>query len=345
MSSEVLLGGGAESSINAETETETAPVKRAAKPNPKLRWIEAVDTIKKNLARPSFFDSSGRFTGRRLNFPSRRMAELFVTVLTMPFAKLVVVYVGLLVVFSLACAGLYAAAGHGLEPEPRDFLDLFLHSMTVFLDLESPFEVATDGARRAHFAYLIFLLQGTIRTFALSVLVGVIIERFSRSEPGVRFSEKMLVTGMPDGGSVVTFRILSEQTNVLLDASVEVSTIGQLPAIGGGPILTRLIPVKVENPTKPFFQVTWHIRMVSTPGSPWHGMTPGCFRDAKYGDTYIKFSAFDPALEKNVHIIKKYTPLDMDWDREFVDCINMNAEVPTVDAAPFDDTVPIGSRR
>jgi inward rectifier potassium channel len=290
----------------------------AAAKKPAFRWPFSSD-----FCRPG---SDGSFIAQHINV--RWHSEAIPWALQLSFKMTLLLGLLAVVVTCVLFGGLFRACGtacfvisrQNSEAEgPMTFLEatwLSIHTLTT-IGYGSIYPTCAGGQ-------VLVLLEHYVSIIISSVITALLISKFFRPSPQIIFSDKMLIEpsadidgdGVPDG-MYLTFRLVKESPQILIEGEVEVHALIR-PSVGSGGHAARL---QLRTSQAPDLQcwVIWH---EIDKNSPLHNLS------LLMGIT-VRLSVFDAIYGDSVRITKHYTKTDLVENASFKDMLFQGKPTPS----------------
>lgn len=261
--------------------------------------------------------------------------DLYHSLLTASWAKLLVLVVGAYVLVNAAFALGYLALGDGIEGARKgSFADAFFFSVQT---------LATIGygtmAPRTTAANVLVAAEALLGLLGLAVVTGLTFAKFSRPTARVLFSRIGVVTPY-DGVQSLLFRLANERASQIVDAHLEV-TLLRTELTSEGERVRRMYDLPLRRSRSAFFTLTWTAVHPLDASSPLHGATPESMALAQTS-IVVSLTGFDESLGQTVHSRHGYGPPQIVFGSRFRDILG---ELPdgsrSIDYRWFHDVEPL----
>ncbi len=239
------------------------------------------------------------------------------------------------VVVNMVFAGLYLADPQGLKGlKPGAFWDAFLFSVETIGSINY-----TVFVPQTLFANVVVSLESFVGILTIAIFTGIIFARFSRPYSRVLFSKFAVITPF-DGVPTLMFRTANQRGNQVLDASMRVSLAYQHTTCEGMTI-RRFVELKLVRERTSLFALSWTLMHHIDEASPLHGIGLERMYDGQI-EIVCLLSGTDDTMAETIYARHVYQPDDIQWNRHFVDVLDMTASGRrVVDLTRFHDTHPV----
>jgi inward rectifier potassium channel len=130
------------------------------------------------------------------------------------------------------------------------------------------------------------------------------------------------------------FRCANGRNNQIISASVELHLL-YADYTSEGHSITRFIPLKLHKSYTPIFALSWSVFHTIDLGSPLIGLTKEEMLQKKY-EFIIVINGTDDIYTQTIHQTKYYTPLDIEFDKYFIDILQRKPDgTRTIDYRNF----------
>src|SRR5947209_11589298 len=131
---------------------------------------------------------AGEFRFHKVNLASRKWRDLYNWILSLSWTQFILLLAAVYLVINSIFACLYSI-GDGIEGmPPHSFIDAFFFSTET---------LATVGYGHMYpvslYGHIVSTLEIVTGMFFLAVLTGIIFVRFSRPQPGIEFSDSLVI--------------------------------------------------------------------------------------------------------------------------------------------------------
>ena len=247
----------------------------------------------------------------------RRVKDLYRLALTLRWRNF---FLGLFVAdiaINLLFACLYALRPGSVQ-NAKSLSDLFFFSAETLATVG--YGEMTPADLYGHIVSVAEIMTGMAFT---AISTGLIFIRFTRPRPKLMFADKAVITKYEDG-SALMIRLANGDSSPLLNASAKLMILMLNPDTSS-PIQRRLIDLDLVRSELPFFPLTWTITHRIGEQSPLYGLTQ---QDLKSSDARVvlTFSAYDSAIQADVHVVRDYPNAALHFGHRFVDMISRDEQ-------------------
>lgn len=276
-------------------------------------------------------DDDGRRRGRlpvmtpdaRLNYTRvghrvPRGRDLYLTLLTTPWPRLVALLAGAFCAANAIFAAGYLAQGQVIDhARPGSFADAFFFSVqtmaTVGYGVMAP---KTAGAN------VLVVLEVFVGLMGIAMVTGITFAKFSRPTARVLFSNVALIT-QRDGVPSLVFRMANERGSSLVEAQAHV-VFSRNEVTREGESVRRFYDLALVRQQNVLFALSWVVTHPITGSSPLNGETSASL-DASEAMITVSMLGLDETLGQTVHARHAYAAADLRWGARFVDVISVGA--------------------
>lgn len=239
------------------------------------------------------------------------------------------VYLGLNALFALA----YWLVPGSVASSDGSYLDSFFFSVQTF---------ASIGYGAMHsigvWGNSVVVVEAFVSVFCIATLTGIVFSKFSRPRARVLFSKNMVVE-QRDGVPTLSFRVVNERGNDVVEASVRVSVLKTI-VTAEGHRMRRFYDLQLERSSSPVFLLSWQVFHPIVEGSPIHGLTRA---DLERDDVrfMVMLQGLDGTFVQTIHTRHLYWAEDVLFGYRFGDVIeHLPGGVSRLDFRKFHDVVP-----
>ena len=277
----------------------------------------------------------GTFNPRRRGLPVFGSLSLYHYMLTIGWARFLVIVVGgylatnaLFALAYLAC-GVNSLAASTSADTGTPFWRAFFFSVETLATIG--YGNVTPNGMAAHFVMTAESLAGLLM-FALGT--GILFSRFSRPTAAVVFSSRAVVAPYR-GKTAFMFRITNGRSNQLVELEAKL----QFSRIEGA--MRKYDQVALERSRVTFFPLSWTIVHPIDEKSPLFGMSHEDLvaTDAEF---LILLAGTDETFSQTVHARSSYKPSEIEFGHRFVNIYNPVGDdgVVSIDVRKLSDTEP-----
>ena len=167
-------------------------------------------------------------------------------------------------------------------------------------------------------ANLLVTAEAGVGLFGVAVAAGLMFARFTRVDPGIRFSRAMVVDSH-DGRPTLMFRLANERVDTVHEARIHlVLAIDMISAEGRQH--RRLLDIAPVRSFTPVFGLTWTVMHVIDEASPLFGLDPRQQERAGTAITVL-FSGHHDGLQQTVRARYTYGFGDIQWGYRLTDVL------------------------
>ncbi len=253
---------------------------------------------------------------KRVGLPFFNTANNYHTLITMSWAKFVLMVVGIYVVLNLIFAFIYMSFGPGgLEGSSGStsslshFWDAFFFSAqtisTVGYGHISPKGMATNS---------VAALESMMGLLAFALATGLLYGRFSRPSAQIVYSKNILVAPYQETSRGLMFRLANLRRNVLVDLEIEI--IFSYNEMVNGKPQRRFFPLELERKAVSILTMNWTVVHPIDSDSPLSEMTHKELLDSEAAFA-ILLRAFDDTFSQTVHSRTAYQAKEIVWGGKF----------------------------
>lgn len=224
-------------------------------------------------------------------------------------------YVAINTLFALA----YLAGGDCIaNAKHGSFADAFFFSVQTLASIGY-------GAMypRTTYANVVVTLEALIGLLAISMNAGLAFARFTRPTARVIFS-RVAVIAPYDGVPTLMFRTANQRRNQILEAQMRVYLMRD-EVSAEGQKMRRFYDLNLLRSQTPSFTLTWTVMHAIDEGSPLYGETADSLSRMQ-ATIVISLSGIDETVAQTIHARHSYSPLDIVWNRRFVDIFSNTAD-------------------
>jgi len=196
-----------------------------------------------------------------------------------------------------------------------------------------------DITPKSVYGHVIAIIEALVGLILLALSTGLAYARFARPTARILFSKVATITDS-DGCPTLSWRVLNQRDNLILDARARAFLLRSQTDAGGKPAW-HFDELELVRPDSPVFALSWTIRHRIDSTSPLHGIDA-----ASDGATQIEIMAVitgtDESLAQAIHARTVYEPGDLRWNMRLVDIIGQKTiGRRTLRYARFHDVEPV----
>lgn len=254
-----------------------------------------------------------------IGLPRRPLDDLYHTLLTTSWPRLLTLlalgYVGANVFF----AGLYALGGDCIVgARPGHFEDLFFFSVHTLST--TGYGTMSPGTLYANVIATVEVMLGLMM---VAIFTGLAFAKFSQPRARVAFSAKCVVRPL-DGVPTLMFRMVNMRRNQIVDARLTLSAVVDT-VTKEGEYLRRFLPMRLVRESTPLFALSWTALHAVDEQSPLFGLSMEELR-RKNLELLVTFVGTDDTMHQSVHARHSYDLGRIAWGHRFVDLIERTAD-------------------
>lgn len=294
-------------------------------------------------SRQRLLNRDGSFNVARRGLSFWTSLSLYHRLLTMSWARFLILVSGLYLIANLIFAFAYLACGPGsLVSSPEvtfrnDFLRAFFFSVETFATIGYGNIFPTGMA-----AHVIVTVESLVGLLGFALATGLLFARFSRPTAKIIFSNTAVVA--PYGEiTAFEFRITNARTNQIIELEAKI-LFAKFEEEQDGKIVRRFYPLSLERDKVVFFPLSWTIVHPVDENSPLYGLTPDDLRrtDAEF---LILLTGIDETFSQTVHARSSYKADEVVWNAKFANVFNRQLEndMLTIDVRRLDIIERVGT--
>jgi inward rectifier potassium channel len=264
--------------------------------------------------------------------PTRRLEDLYHSLVTAPWPVLIAVIAAAFTVANLLFALGYYLDGGIENARSHDFADMFFFSVQT---------MATIGYGKlvpiSLFANILVSIEALTGLVALALMTGLVFAKFSLPTARVRFS-RYAVIGPRDGTNSLMIRMANMRANRIVEANIHVVLARQETTIEGEAI-RRLYELQMTRNSSAMFVLSWTAVHHITESSPLFGAT----RESMAGsapEIIVSITGLDETFSQTIHARHTYELDEIAWNARFADVLVLHPDGSrSVDYTHFDEVV------
>ena len=250
------------------------------------------------------------------------------------FALLAVAYLLINLIFGLI---FLAQSGSIANVRPGAVADAFFFSTAIFAG-----SCSGNMHTATFYGNVVQTSEVMLRIGFIPITIALIIARFSRPVSGVVFS-KVAVVGPHEGTPKLMLRVVSQRSNVMLNAQANVM-LTRVERTAEGSTMVRFYDLKLERNYSTCWLLTWTLMHAIDEKSPLWGLT----RDdliSQEAQIVLAVGGIDETLAQPVNAYHCYEAKDIVWDRCFSDIFARSPEGQfSIDFGRLSETLPLAER-
>jgi inward rectifier potassium channel len=269
-----------------------------------------------------FLNRDGSFNVRRSGLRTASVLNLYHYLLTMTWARFLMLVLLLYFLSNIVFGALYAMLGEASlvdtseAPMQNIFLRGFFFSVQTF---------ATIGYGTIHPVGIVPNLIVTVESYysllANALITGLVFARFSRPEAKILFSENAIVAPYHNITGLM-FRLVNNRNNQLIELKAQVLYARFVEE--KGKFVRRFDLLKLEREKVSFFPLAWTVVHPIDKDSPLYGSTEADFR-ANDAEILVVISAIDETFAQAVHTRTSYKIDELKIGYRFSNMYNQTA--------------------
>ena len=259
--------------------------------------------------------------------------DLYHSLLSLPWGKLLLLLMLTYVIINSFFALLYVACGPGAlsgigtESFPRYFSDAFFFSVQTFSTIGYGKIVPVTMA-----ANILVTLEALTGLLSVALATGLLFSRFSRPTARVKFSD-FAVINSHEGVSSLIFRMANERESQIVEASVTVA-ISFNEVTREGETYRTFYDLKLERSRSAMFVFTWTIVHPIVKESPLFNLDYSKMIEQE-AEIIVSLTGIDETFSQPIQARFSYTPDEILWEKKFGDMIARKDGLLTVDMTRF----------
>ena len=241
---------------------------------------------------------AGEFRFHKVNLASRKWRDLYNWILSLTWTQFALFLAAAYLVINSAFAGLYCI-GDGIEGmPPHSFPDAFFFSTETLATVGYGHMFPTT-----FYAHLVTTIEIVNGMFFMAVMTGLIFVRFSRPQPGIEFSDRLVIAPFK-GQPTLMLRVANLRDRSLVEAKFRL-------------MFMRDELIENDEPFRHFYTLKLHFdRVISFPAA----LTLRHTIDESsplYGETAETLAASDARFVASVNAIETVVPADVQTMRDY----------------------------
>lgn len=278
---------------------------------------------------------AGEFQFHKVNLASRKWRDLYNWVLSLSWTQFALFAAAVYLLTNGIFAALYCI-GDGIEGMPsHSFIDAFFFSTET---------LATVGYGHMFpvslYAHIVSTLEIVDGMFFLAVMTGIIFVRFSRPQPGIEFSNS-LVIGQFKGEPTLMLRVANLRDRSLVEAEFRIMFMRDEP-IENNEMFRHFYMLKLHFDRVISFPAALTLRHTIDESSPLFGETAETLAagEARF---VASVNAVETVIPASVQTQRDYSWRDVRFGERFVDIYTLRREEGqiTADYGRLHDTEPV----
>lgn len=185
---------------------------------------------------------------------------------------------------------------------------------------------------------LLVAVESVVGLISLAIATGLVFARFSRPTARIEFSRRAVMAPWRDGSKALKFRIVNRRHSGMIE--IRATVILACVEKDGELVRRHYDPLVLERDQVVFFPLHWTIVHIVDEASPLYGVTHEELLACR-SELLILLSGIDEATSQVVHARTSYRAEDIEWNADFVDIFDHNAESVTIDVRRLHDTRPV----
>lgn len=269
----------------------------------------------------------------RLGAPPAPLSEAYYLLVSGPWWRLLLLFVGFYLLANFAFATLYYLDVRGISQTHESFSDAFFFSVQT---------ISTIGygamSPQSPYAHALVTMEALVGLVGFAMVTGLMFAKFSRPTAHFLFSSKLVISRR-HGKPVLMLRVANARGNEVVEASVRLAVLvhDRSPE---GHNMRRIVDLNLIRSTTPVFALSWLIIHEIDENSPLYNMTPQRMEEEE-SVFFVTLVGLDSSLASTVHGRHVYDDRDVVWGHRFVDIISRNEyRRIVIDFGRFHDTQP-----
>lgn len=259
-------------------------------------------------------DKHDGFAIKRTGYQEVRFADLYLSLLEMPWRHLIGLIALIYFSINLAFACVYLLIDHGIENAlSGSFTDAFFFSVQTFSTIGYG-RMAPLGLT-ANLAVTAEVLIGFI---FFAVTTGLLFSKFSRPTARVLFSNVAVICPY-EGKPHLMIRLANQRNNRIVDANVHVVMLRK-ETTKEGHSMRRFYDLPTVRARIPILQLTWTLMHPIDEQSPLYGATEDTLREWD-AEILVSLMGLDETFSQTIHTRWSYIVDDIHCDAMFEDVI------------------------
>ena len=282
-------------------------------------------------------DPRGRVTVVRSGVPTRRLGDLYHSLLEAGWPRLLAAFAVYYVLANALFALAYLAGGDDIaNAHPGSFADAFFFSVQT---------MATIGygafAPTTLYANVLVALEAFLGVVSFALATGLFFAKFSRPTARILFS-RVAVVAPRDGTLSLMLRMANERANQVAEAQVHLA-LARTETTLEGERVRRFYDLALVRTHTPIFILTWTVIHPITESSPLFGVSRESLR-ASEGEIIVSVTGVDETFSQAIHARYSYVADEIVWDARFADIMSQLPDGRRhVDYARFHEVVTLPS--
>jgi inward rectifier potassium channel len=273
-------------------------------------------------SRQRLLNRDGSFNVERRGLGLLASLSPYHVLLTMPWGRFLLLFVGCYVVANALFAGIYVACGAnalvsiGPGGIAQPFWRAFLFSVETLSTIGYGNIVPVGIAANA-----VVTLEALAGLMGIAIVTGLVFARFSRPTANVLFSSHAVVAPYANTRAL-EFRVANARSNELIEISAKVM-LSRFEQVDG--VRTRrYYPLSLERDSVVFLPLTWTVVHPIDDKSPLHGENPQSLQESN-AEILVLLKAFDETFSTIVQTRTSYTFDDVVWGARFANAFMVDA--------------------
>ncbi|MGE0789970.1 MAG: ion channel [Sandaracinaceae bacterium] len=268
-------------------------------------------------------------TGHR----TRPFTDMYAFLLRARWVTVIALAAGTFIVVNALFALVYWLVPGSVANSDGTYLGAFFFSVQTFASIGYGFMYSNGVAGNT-----IAVVEAFCSLLCMALLTGIVFAKFARPHSRILFSEPILIEHR-DGVPTLTFRVVNERGNDVVEASMRVAVLMTVHTKEGA-TLRRFFDLALERNTTPLFLMSWQLFHKIDESSPIYGMSLADFEADDVRFT-VSMTGLDGTFAQTIHARHMYWHDDVRLGHRFVDVIeNLGGGVVRMDFKKFHDSVP-----
>jgi len=259
--------------------------------------------------------------------------DLYVNLLSMPWALLLLLIAVFYLALNFTFAGLYYAHIDGID-QAHSFADVFFFSVqtmaTIGYGHMAPVSLAAN---------VLTTVEALLGFMYFAFVTGLMFAKFSRPTAQVLFSKIAVISNF-EGKPHLKIRLANKRSNSIVDATARVFLL-RYGVTKEGSAMRRFVDLPIIRDHMPILRLTWTILHPIDKESPFFGLTQKDMEESD-DELFVTISGLDETLSQTVHARTSYLPDEIIRDAFFEDVLKRSDRTVEVNYKMF-DSVRFGS--
>jgi inward rectifier potassium channel len=287
--------------------------------------------VKPTINNQPIMNRDGSINVKRIGLPFFRTADTYNSLITMSWAKFMLIILIAYLLINSFFASLYMwigvdhLNGIGSKSWTNNFFDCFFFSAQTISTVGYG-HISPNGFA----ASLLAAIECMLGLLSFALATGLLYGRFSRPNAKILYSENIVVAPFQDNNAFM-FRLANYKRNQLIE--IEVQILLSMNVNENGSIIRKYIPLTLERNKITILSLSWTLVHPINETSPLSGLSANDLKDGN-AEFVIFLKAFDDTFSQTVHSRTSYGHESIVWNAKFKSVIEPDASgVLTLDMA------------